>query len=122
MKARPTLSFSCICRAYYAVKKALQPLKEMDYLTTYSEDARSVTMRPVTVIGTGNTPYDLVAGESERYIFFDAPLESVDSERYTRTVSPLASTNWAEHVGWDGLSKPNDAELSKLQTLVNNVC
>lgn len=94
----------------------------MDYLTTYSEESRSVTTRPVTVIGTGNTPYDLVADESERYIFFDAPLESVTSDRYTRVISPLASTNWAEHVQWDGLSKPSDADLSKLQSLVDSVC
>lgn len=47
-----------------AVIKALQPLRDAGYLTTF--DGTSVTSGPVTVIGTGNTPLDQVQGVSPR--------------------------------------------------------
>ena len=55
------------------VLKQLEPLREKDYLSYY-EDGK-LHRRAVTVVGTGNTPFDRVQhSEPRREIFFDAPL------------------------------------------------
>ena len=55
------------------VDAQLGPLRSRDYLTYFN--GSTVIHRPVTVIGTGNAPFDLmVANTSYRDIFFDAPL------------------------------------------------
>lgn len=54
------------------VVKALQPLREAGYLTTFN--GIGVTPGPVTVIGTGNTPLNQVQGISPRDYFWDAPV------------------------------------------------
>ncbi|CZT19111.1 uncharacterized protein RCC_04957 [Ramularia collo-cygni] len=56
------------------VHKQLEALREKDYLSYF--DGTQLHSRPVTVVGTGNTPFDLIVAEKQRRdIFFDAPLE-----------------------------------------------
>ncbi|KAL9045562.1 MAG: hypothetical protein Q9214_001413 [Letrouitia sp. 1 TL-2023] len=58
------------------VVSALQPLRARNYLTRY--DGKKIIDGPITVVGTGNTPFNLVTSESANThadIFFDAPLE-----------------------------------------------
>jgi hypothetical protein len=76
------------------VVKTLQPLRDGGWLTTY--DGTTVTQRAVTVIGTGNTPLDLIQGVENRDYFYDAPLSLLDStfSNITADVSPIASTNF----------------------------
>ncbi|KAJ5690552.1 RRNA biogenesis protein RRP5 [Penicillium macrosclerotiorum] len=58
------------------VVKHLAPLRERGYLTYFN--GRDLIPGPVTVVGTGNTPFDLVtANTSYRDIFFDAPLDKL---------------------------------------------
>jgi hypothetical protein len=58
------------------VLRQLEPLRERGWLT-YVEDG-VVHDRPITVVGTGNTPFDvLTANSTYRDIFFDAPLETM---------------------------------------------
>lgn len=55
------------------VSQHLEALREKDYLTYWN--GTHVNSRAITVVGTGNTPYDMVvASHSRRDIFFDAPL------------------------------------------------
>lgn len=55
------------------VYEQLEALREKDYLSYW--DGEKLEKRPVTVVGTGNTPFNLVlAEEPRRDIFFDAPL------------------------------------------------
>ena len=63
----------------------LQPLRERGYLT-YSNGTEFVS-RAITVVGTGNTPFDLVISDEanpHHDIFFDAPLgdmfENIDDD------------------------------------------
>ncbi|KAJ5102084.1 hypothetical protein NUU61_004306 [Penicillium alfredii] len=67
-----------------AVIQQLAPLRDRGYLTHFN--GRDIVPGPVTVVGTGNTPFDLVtANSSYRDIFFDAPLDKlVDEESYTQ--------------------------------------
>ena len=60
-----------------------------------------LTSRPITVIGTGNTPLSLVESQVPRYIFYDAPLASLDNtySNITSQISPVASTNFAREIG-----------------------
>ena len=57
------------------VQMALQPLREKNYLTR--SNGTNITRGPITVVGTGNTPFDLVNSEEanpHHDVFFDAPL------------------------------------------------
>lgn len=61
-----------------AVQEALEPLRSRDWLTYW--DGLSRVSRPITVVGTGNTPFDMVVANSTyRDIFFDAPLEALST-------------------------------------------
>ncbi|KAI8931912.1 hypothetical protein NX059_010814 [Plenodomus lindquistii] len=56
------------------VSAQLQALREKGYLTYY--DGSSTIPGPITVVATGNAPFDLiVANTTYRDIFFDAPLD-----------------------------------------------
>lgn len=56
--------------------KALEPLRERGWLSHWNGTHR--IPRPITVVGTGTTPYDLVvANQTYRDIFLDAPLASL---------------------------------------------
>lgn len=86
---------------FQAVIDALSPLREKEYLTTV-KDSRKLTYGPITVIGTGGTPFDMVAPVADRDYFFDAPLESLNEREYKNIdhlVSPIASTDFLAAVG-----------------------
>lgn len=60
------------------VQEALEPLRERDWLTYW--DGRSRVSRPITVVGTGSAPFDMIISNSTyRDIFFDAPLEALST-------------------------------------------
>ncbi|KAK9856901.1 hypothetical protein MYU51_021323 [Penicillium brevicompactum] len=86
---------------FKAVIAALEPFRKKGYLTTL-KNGKTITNGPVTVIGTGGTPLDLVAPVKDRDYFFDAPLANLTDPAYadiTRTVSPVASTDFQKTVG-----------------------
>ncbi|TKA69100.1 hypothetical protein B0A49_04415, partial [Cryomyces minteri] len=58
------------------VQDQLSVLRSKGYLTYFNGSA--TIMGPVTVVGTGNTPFDLItSNDTYRDVFFDAPLESL---------------------------------------------
>lgn len=80
--------------------KALEPLRKKGFLTTFKEG--KITYGPVTVIGTGETPLEMVASIPDRDYFYDAPLADLDDPLYTNlngTISPIASTNFLTAIG-----------------------
>ncbi|KAK9854522.1 hypothetical protein MYU51_003583 [Penicillium brevicompactum] len=71
---------------WHAVSKHLAPLRDRGYLTYFNGE--ELIQGPVTVIGTGNTPFNLVAANSTyRDIFFDAPLEKLVDEDSDQSTS-----------------------------------
>ncbi|KAG0161167.1 hypothetical protein PDIDSM_8701 [Penicillium digitatum] len=64
-----------------AVMKQLAPLRDRGYLTHFNGD--DLIQGPVTIVGTGNTPFNVVtANTTYRDIFFDAPLDKlVDADQ-----------------------------------------
>ena len=60
------------------VQSALQPLRQKDYLTRFN--GTQITRGPITVVATGNAPFDLVSSEESNPhhdVFFDAPLSDM---------------------------------------------
>ncbi|KAF7197929.1 Altered inheritance of mitochondria protein 6-like [Pseudocercospora fuligena] len=89
---------------YPYVHKQLEALREKDYLTYH--DGNEIQKRPVTVVGTGNTPFDMVVSEKRRDIFFDAPLDKMweparSSER-SESDEPLSLTSTIAFSGGQG--------------------
>lgn len=100
-----------------AVISALQPLRDQGYLTTL-KDNKTLTTGPVTVIGTGNTPLDMVGPVADRDYFYDAPLEALAEPEYadiTGLISPIASTNFASAVGPVKGEKLSDEQIEVLR-------
>lgn len=57
----------------------LSPLRDRGYLTYFN--GTDVVQGPVTVVGTGDAPFDLLTANSTyRDIFFDAPLAKLEEE------------------------------------------
>lgn len=66
----------------------LETLRSHNWLT-YWTPSSGLVRRPLTVVGTGNTPFDLLTSNSSyRDIFYDAPLASLSD-----TNSPYNSNN-----------------------------
>lgn len=57
------------------VLQQLEPLRAKKYLSYYN--GSHVIPGPVTVVGTGNVPFELVHEAEQREIFFDAPLDKL---------------------------------------------
>ncbi|KAF9892536.1 Altered inheritance of mitochondria protein 6 [Aspergillus nanangensis] len=91
------------------VTAQLSPLRERGYLSYFN--GTDIVQGPVTVVGTGNTPFNLVtANATYRDIFFDAPLEMM-TEDYTRGETPrVMAMRSAENAG-QGLSGVPKTEI-----------
>ena len=78
-------------------------------------------MGAVTVIGTGNTPLNLIQGEGvasyPRDYFYDAPLALLGTSfsNITSTVSPIASTDFAASFGDVGFESGASAMFNSTQ-------
>lgn len=83
------------------VSQQLSTLREQGYLTYF--DGQKTIKGPITVVATGNAPFDLITANSTyRDIFFDAPLDrmyevpsslrGISQEQLTSTSTPIATT------------------------------
>lgn len=95
------------------VLEQVEPLRERGFLSTF-EDGQ-VKYGPVTLVGSGNTPFDVVVENGTyRYAFFDAPLQSLEDSPYNSTNSYYASVALRRGLGivWFGWFRQ-----SQLQTM-----
>jgi hypothetical protein len=119
------------------VHAQLGSLRDAGFLTTF--DGTSVIERPVTVVATGNAPFDLLTSNSTyRDIFFDAPLDRmglegaasnqksgqgifdnapIDGSSYNITNSYYASTSFGASIGsvW---SEPSTTQLEDIRAQI----
>lgn len=98
------------------VMKQLQPLRERGWLTFY-EDGK-VHERQVTVVGTGNTPFELIiANSTYRDAFFDAPLDKLENSGFNSTNSYYASVSFWNTIGnvWFRGGQPSPDQLAKIR-------
>ncbi|KAH8731891.1 hypothetical protein GQ44DRAFT_603521 [Phaeosphaeriaceae sp. PMI808] len=99
-----------------AVLAALEPLRKGKWLTTF--DGKERFNRPVTVVGTGNTQLSDVRKYLPRDMFFDAPLDGLNSAPYanlTPNESPIASTDFAASFGNVRKREMNTTQLKTLR-------
>lgn len=105
-----------------AVLEHLEPFRSRGWLTYFNGSA--VVPGLITVVGTGNTPFDLlVANTTYRDIFYDAPLQELwgddpvpiteydqllDGMKYTAENSYYASVSFQTAIGklWHGMLTP----------------
>ncbi|KAF1365371.1 hypothetical protein EJ07DRAFT_96614 [Lizonia empirigonia] len=91
----------------------LQALRDRDWLTYY--DGEVLHQGPLTIVGTGNTPFDLVQqNSSNRIIFFDAPLLSISDEQYNTANSYYASVEMKKAIGHLWLNNLSAKQVNKL--------
>ncbi|KAJ4373430.1 Altered inheritance of mitochondria protein 6, partial [Didymella sp. IMI 355093] len=76
----------------------LQSFRDKGWLTYYDDD--KMYRGPLTIVGTGNTPIELVLSRTtDRFVFFDAPLWSVSDTTYNSTNSYYASVSLNNAIG-----------------------
>lgn len=102
-----------------AVLAELEHFRSRDLLTSYDASTGDWTVRPVTVVCTGNCPVDLVRAQQPRYVFYDAPLAEIDSVEYGGEVAPLASTSLRRMFGTLGSLDLDGDRLVEIRRLVS---
>ncbi len=102
------------------VVKALEPLRKKGYLSYYNKtaSANAIQSRPITIIGTGNTPLNQLVDLDYRDYFFDAPLVDLNAT-FTPTLSPLASTNFGKAINWNGKGPANETQVAIIGRLID---
>lgn len=86
-----------------AVSTELAALRSKEYLSHW--DGSQLQIRAVTVVASGNTPFDqIIAAGQHRDIFIDAPLEDLSTKSYNASNSYYASVSFKKAVGhvWNG--------------------
>ncbi|MCJ1279772.1 Altered inheritance of mitochondria protein 6 [Puttea exsequens] len=104
------------------VLKELEPLRSQGWLTYFNG---SLVPGPITVVGTGNTPFDaILANTTHRDVFFDAPLDQLWGENaptnatlYTSENSLYASVSMEKAIGkpWLGVLSPTQMNIIRGQ-------
>lgn len=91
----------------------LQPLRDRDWLTYY--DGSALHQGPLTIVGTGATPFDLVQkNNTNRFVFFDAPLLAVTHEQYNTTNSYYASVEMKKAIGLLWFNKLSTNQINSI--------
>jgi hypothetical protein len=107
------------------VQSQIGALRDKGYLTYFN--GKNVIKGPVTVVGTGNTPFELVvANNTYRDIFFDAPLQEFSAISptpahilYNISNSYYASTSLYEVVGLPWRGYYTDEQISQLSNHID---
>lgn len=99
---------------YKELKKYLDKYKSI--LSKY-ENGEVIT-NAVTIVLTGNKPYDAVQKETIRYAFIDQSLTSLDKP-FDSSFCFMTSTKYSNVLSWEGKGEIPKAEKEKLIALVN---
>ena len=102
------------------VHEALEPLREQGYLSSWDAGSKATIFRPITVVATGNAPFDrVVANTTYRDIFFDAPLSELSDPKYTSENSYYASANFDQAIGKTHLGRLSLLQRAKVDDQVD---
>jgi hypothetical protein len=107
------------------VQSQIGSLRDKGYLTYFN--GKDVIPGPVTVVGTGNIPFDsVIANSSYRDIFFDAPLQEFSAKSpttshniYNITNSYYASASLYEVVGLPWRAQYTDDQVATFSDHIN---
>ncbi|KAJ5757554.1 altered inheritance of mitochondria protein 6 [Penicillium nucicola] len=97
----------------------LAPLHHGGWLTRWNDTSKTLTRGPITVVGTGNTLFDHVVADEDRYVFFDAPLKEISqNSTYTTENSYYASVSLFKAVGIVWPWGPTDSQKQTMQKMI----
>ncbi len=98
--------------------ESLKPLLEKYKSVVSNFKNGIITAGAVTIVLTGNKPYDDIKKETMRYAFIDEDLRNMNSEKST-TVFVMASSKYSNVLKWKGKGNIPAEEKQKLTALVN---
>jgi hypothetical protein len=98
----------------------LAPLRSGGWLSYWNGTSKTLARGPITVVGTGNTLFDQVVADQDRYVFFDAPLNEI-SQNYTYTTenSYYASASLKKAVGIVWPWGPTENQKQTMQKMIS---
>lgn len=113
--------------AWPTLQQQIEPLRSKGWLTYHN--GTTLFPGPVTVVGTGNTPFSLILNDTtnkindtdnaiRRDFFFDAPLDNLSSSIYNASNSYYASVSLRKAVGrtWFGTLSARQSKIIEAQT------
>lgn len=100
-------------KPYKLLHQILQDYKEM--LTTYCSGVKKAGA--VTVIVSGNRPFEYMQQQKVRYAGYDGRIPELDAG-ILPSLMPLVSDNWTNHFTWRGVGVMPAAEKEKLLQFV----
>ncbi|KAI3396171.1 hypothetical protein diail_374 [Diaporthe ilicicola] len=99
------------------VVEQLEPLRQRGWLTHFANG--TIHQRAVTVVGTGNTPFDLLtSNDTYRDYFFDAPLDRLSESPYDMTNSYFASVSFGSTIGSAWMGKISKEQIRRIRLQV----
>lgn len=101
-------------KTYAALQPVLEKYKSM--LSSYDEG--KVTMRAVTIVLSGNKPYDNVKAADNRLVFIDEDLRKVQRDTVAN-VARMASCKYSKLIKWKGNGCMSAREKERLLSYVN---
>lgn len=117
-KSVPT--FTLLIDFKSAAEPTYQVLRDLlaDYrdILVRQQDGRELP-GPVSIVISGNRPFDLIAADEQRMVGIDGRLKDLDSDM-SADLMPLISDNWMLHFRWDGTGEMPAAERVKLRQAV----
>lgn len=124
---------------YPIVSEQLEPLRKKGYLSYY--DGRTLIPGPITIVATGNAPFDLITrNTTHRDIFFDAPLSALSpaadrtnahasgqgtvgttpQSTFDLTNSYYASVDFKKAIGWCWFGKLSDKQRQTIRKQIRS--
>jgi hypothetical protein len=97
------------------VVRQLEPLRQRGWLSYFREG--NFIQAPVTVVGTGNTPFELIRESSApRDTFYDAPLDMLAGSEFNSSNSYFASTSFMDAIGTIIFGDLTSKQQAKIQS------
>lgn len=97
--------------------KLREVLTEYDEMLTVFTD-NSTEEKAVTVIISGNIPYEMILSESPRLAAADGRLQHLNSDANRHHI-PLISDHWGRHFQWRGRGEMAADDREKLETILS---
>ncbi len=98
---------------YKVLHQILESYKGM--FTSYNQNIK--IPGPITVIVSGNRPFEYMQKQVVRYAGYDGRISDLDSG-IASSLMPLVSDNWQHHFKWNGNGEMPVAEKDKLKLIV----
>ncbi|KAJ5489760.1 altered inheritance of mitochondria protein 6 [Penicillium diatomitis] len=98
----------------------LSPLISGGWVSHWNGTTRKLVHGPITVVGTGNTLFQQVTAEHDRYVFFDAPLHEISqNSSYSSENSYYASVSVKKAVGMVWTWGPTQSQKRTMQEMID---